>query len=143
MKQLPLVFVALGLALLAALFVWMKPAPETPPSPPAPAPIAAAEPAPLPAAPAVPVTNDYVVRGGQRISGPEVIRVKQGEDVHLSVSSDKADELHLHGYDLHLHVHAGEPARLSFKAEHSGRFELELHKSHVELGNLEVMPADY
>jgi len=83
---------------------------------------------------------EVVVSKGQRVSGPASIQVQEGDDVELQITSDRADELHMHGYDLHLKLQAGVPAKLSFKAEHSGRFDYELHHAHLELGTLEVMP---
>jgi hypothetical protein len=66
--------------------------------------------------------------------------VRQGERVRLTIESNANDELHLHGYDLKLSIKAGEPATLEFAASRSGRFGLELHKRHAELGALEVYP---
>lgn len=82
----------------------------------------------------------FVVNDGKRISGPESFRVRQGEQVTLRIESNANDELHLHGYDLKLAIKAGEPATLQFAASRSGRFGIELHKHHTELGALEVYP---
>jgi hypothetical protein len=83
---------------------------------------------------------EFVIQDGKRISGPESFRVRQGEQVTLRIESNANDELHLHGYDLKLAIKAGEPATLQFAASHSGRFGIELHKHHTELGALEVYP---
>jgi hypothetical protein len=80
------------------------------------------------------------VRDGKRISGPAVFQVRQGEQVTLRIESNANDELHVHGYDLKLKLKGGEPATLEFAAARSGRFELELHKRHTQLGALEVYP---
>ena len=80
------------------------------------------------------------VRNGQRISGPERIESHEGDHVALTVTSDQPDEMHLHGYDLHLSLRANEPATLTFDATHSGRFDYELHHAHTTLGTLEVLP---
>ena len=74
------------------------------------------------------------------ISGPQVIRVRQGEDVEIALVSSIDDELHLHGYDRHLELKAGETAVLALTTNLSGRFEYELHDRHIELGALEVLP---
>ena len=96
------------------------------------------------AAVAAPVATEkafaFVIRDGKRVSGPEAFRVRQGEQVTLRIESDANDELHLHGYDLKLAIRAGEPVTLQFVASRSGRFGLELHKHHSELGALEVYP---
>lgn len=142
MKNPQLLFIAAGAGILAALFYGLKP-PAEPPAAPTPAPAAASAPAapaaPVPQAPAV-TAVEYRVEKGQRVAGPEVISLQQGAELTLTVLSDRNDELHLHGYDLHQHLKAGEPATLVFKAEHAGRFELELHGSHLALGVLEVQP---
>jgi len=80
------------------------------------------------------------VAGGKLVSGPAVIQVTQGTQVTLRIRSDRADELHLHGYDLHARIDPGAPAELTFTTDKTGRFEFELHHSHVVLGALEVRP---
>jgi FtsP/CotA-like multicopper oxidase with cupredoxin domain len=80
------------------------------------------------------------VHHGRLVAGPAVIKLKQGDRVTLRVTSDSNDELHVHGYDLHLNLIAGQQAQLSFTADHSGRFEYELHHAHTDLGAFEVYP---
>ena len=99
---------------------------------------AAADTAPLPADGGT--TVEIKVNHGRLVAGPAVIKLKQGDQVTLRVTSDSNDELHVHGYDLHLNLIAGEPAQLSFTADHSGRFEYELHHAHSDLGAFEVYP---
>lgn len=93
-----------------------------------------------PSAAAPPVVHELVVEKGALVSGPGVIRVRQGDPVRIRVTSDVADEFHLHGYDEKLQLRAGEPATLELDAHLSGRFGYELHGTHVELGALEVLP---
>lgn len=140
-----IVVILVGLALLAGLFWVMKPAPTAPvaalPSaalPQQPSNIAAPEPAAAPA----PVAQlfELIVQDKKLISGLPVISVLQGTPLTLRITSDHADELHLHGYDLTLTLPKGQPAELSFVADRSGRFEYELHHSHLDLGALEVQP---
>lgn len=83
---------------------------------------------------------ELTIRGGKLRSGPEVFQVHQGERVTLNIRSDSRDELHLHGYDLHAQIGPEQPASLQFTADRTGRFGLELHKAHAELGALEVYP---
>jgi plastocyanin len=85
-------------------------------------------------------TVEIEVHHGRLVAGPAVIKLKQGDKVTLRVASDSNDELHVHGYDLQLNLIAGQPAQLSFTADHSGRFEYELHHAHTELGAFEVYP---
>lgn len=135
MNGRPLAFGILGLAAMAALFWTLKPAPAPTSQPVEPVPAA-----PMPSKPG-PVAIE--IRQGQRVAGPEVIQVSQGEDVELRITSDADAELHLHGYDLHLHLKAGAPKDWRFTAQHSGRFEFELHGAggaHAALGVIEVAP---
>lgn len=137
-------FLAIGAALLGALFVAFKPKPEAPAAvAPAAAPSAApAAAAPVAAAPVAPAPKvfELTVKGGKLASGPEALAVREGDEVILRITSDRADQLHLHGYDLELSLKAGEAAELRFTAARSGRFEYELHKAHADLGALEVQP---
>ena len=60
--------------------------------------------------------------------------------VTLVVSSDIADEVHLHGYDLMADAAPGEKARIAFVATIPGRFEVELEDRALQIGELEVRP---
>lgn len=79
-----------------------------------------------------------VVQGA--VSGPETMVVKQGQDVRIVVQADAIDEIHLHGYELTAHLSPDIPEILEFTAQQAGRFELELHNQHLQLGILEVHP---
>lgn len=69
---------------------------------------------------------------------PDRVRVNQGERVRIEVSSDQADEVHLHGYDLSPEVTPSAPAVLEFTADQVGRFELEAHDQGLQLLQLVV-----
>src|SRR4051812_13139769 len=77
------------------------------------------------------------------------VRVRQGEAVELTFTSDEPAELHLHGYDQLLAVEPNVPATLRVAARTAGRFSLEAHsfgrdgkhgRNHVVLLYLEVYP---
>jgi plastocyanin len=89
---------------------------------------------------AKPNVFDIVVQRGRRVSEPAVIKVHQGDEVTLHITTDSADELHLHGYNLHVQLSPEKTATLQFTAKLTGRFTYELHKSELELGALEVFP---
>jgi|KBSMisStaDraftv2_1062788.scaffolds.fasta_scaffold05138_4 FtsP/CotA-like multicopper oxidase with cupredoxin domain len=127
-------FASLALAVLGALWYAFRPQAVVPTAPVAPSASQAA-----PSAIEERVFN-LVVRGGKLSSGPQALRVRQGDQVRLSIDSDAPDELHVHGYDLKLTLKGGEPATLEFAAARSGRFELELHRRHAEIAALEVYP---
>ena len=147
---LPAILAALALGLVYAL---TKPAPPvvSPQTtavmlPPVPSPAAienlqpVSPPAQVNVLYAQPNVFDIVVKGGRRLSEEAVQQVHQGEEVTLQITSDKADELHLHGYNLSMPVSPERTAVITFKADRTGRFTYELHKSGLELGALEVYP---
>lgn len=78
---------------------------------------------------------------GDAVIGPDALRVSQGDQVRLIIHSDRADEVHLHGYDLTAALQPGQTSTLEFVADRSGRFELELHADHRAIGALAVHPA--
>ena len=126
------VLLGLGAVLLAVLFTLLKP--DAAPVQSGPAAVAAVVSTPQE------LRIDLVVQDGRRVSGPELIQAMQAQPIRLRVTSNRADELHLHGYDLRLKLQPGVAAGLSFNATLSGRFEYELHHAHAALGVLEVQP---
>ena len=63
-----------------------------------------------------PVTITVQIKGGKPVGGIQRTTVKKGDTVALVVDSDIADEVHVHGYDLHKNVTAGGPIRIQFPA---------------------------
>jgi len=147
MNRSALLFLLAGAAVLATLYLWLRP--DTAVMPMAAAPtvsaaerieVTAAAPAALEDAASGIQQFEWVIRDGQRVSGPERISVSQDTPLSLRVTSDHNDELHLHGYDLQIKLVAGEAATLVLDADHAGRFDLELHHGHQTLTTLEVHP---
>jgi len=91
------------------------------------------------AAPA-PVQVDVVVVGGEPQGGIVRESVDLDSAVVLTVTSDVADEVHVHGYDLMADVAPGAPATIRFTADAPGRFEIELENTGVQIAELEVRP---
>ena len=87
-----------------------------------------------------PVPIELTVQGGKVAGGARNFRIKRDDPVVIVLRSDRADELHVHGYNLHADVAPNQPATLKFVAGRTGRFSMELHKSGVELGFLEIYP---
>jgi len=73
------------------------------------------------------VVHRVKVRDGVVVGDPQTITVQKGDVVHIVVSSDEPDEIHLHGYDIEREAAPGKPARFNFKATVEGAFELESH----------------
>jgi len=134
-----LVAITLAAVVLGVLYVWMKPAPA-PVAQPRPANAMSPEGLAAQYGPAAARDFEITIAQGRIASGGGALRVTQGAPVVIRVISDHADELHLHGYDLELALRSGVPGSLAFTADKAGRFELELHHAHLELGALEVQP---
>jgi hypothetical protein len=66
------------------------------------------------------------------------VQVAAGTAVTLVVTSDVADELHVHGYDIEKELTPGTPATLQFDATVTGVFEVELHEADTVLLRLQV-----
>jgi hypothetical protein len=85
-------------------------------------------------------TISIAVVGAQPEGGIKRATVKKGDKVVLVVTSDVADEVHLHGYDLMKDVSAGGTVRIAFVASIPGRFEAELEDRGVQIADLTVNP---
>ena len=66
------------------------------------------------------------------------VPVAAGEHVTLVLTSDVADEVHVHGYDLEAELSPGQPTEIAFDATIPGVFEVELHEAGTQLLSLQV-----
>ena len=87
-----------------------------------------------------PTIVKITVVDGQPKGGIVRQTVSQGDQVVLVVTSDVADEIHFHGYDIARDVAAGGTVRLPFKATIPGRFEAELESRGVQIADITVEP---
>ncbi|MEU9800057.1 hypothetical protein [Streptomyces sp. NPDC051000] len=83
-------------------------------------------------------TVAVAVRDGKVVPAPGRVEVGRGERVALRVTSDRADTLHVHGYDKELALSAGQEATLILTVDRSGLFEVETHESDLVLTQLLV-----
>jgi len=90
------------------------------------------------ASPAAPVTIAVTVRAGTVRTPSRRVTVRRGRAVRIVVTSDAAEEFHLHGYDRELELRPGVPGELRFVADQPGVFEAELHGSGARAFELEV-----
>jgi hypothetical protein len=88
---------------------------------------------PPPPAPPKPEQIRIVVRGAKPVGGVKEVTVARGERVVLVVTSDVADELHLHGYNLTRELIPGKTVRLPFRATINGTVEAELESRGLPL----------
>ena len=142
--------IAAGLGLIVSLFVALRSNDDEDGSPATTATAATTvqtateAPPPTEAPPATtaagPVELSYTVVGGLPEGGIARDTVDLDSNVVVTVTSDVADEVHLHGYDLSADVAPGAPATIRFEADAPGRFELELENTGVQIAELEVRP---
>ncbi|MFF9844409.1 hypothetical protein [Streptomyces sp. NPDC013740] len=98
----------------------------------------AAPTSPAPPAPPTGRTLAITVSGDSVQPPPSRIELKKGERLTLRVTSDRADTLHVHGYDRELPLPAGTPATLTLTVDRTGLFEVETHESGLVLTQLVV-----
>ena len=95
---------------------------------------------PKPPPPEPPVEVRVRVVGGVPKGGIVRESAEKGDRVAVIVTSDVADHVHVHGYDLFRDVGPGMPARIRFRAKLPGRFEIELEDRHAPIAELTVTP---
>ncbi|MDP9418361.1 MAG: cupredoxin domain-containing protein, partial [Actinomycetota bacterium] len=78
------------------------------------------------------------IRNGEVDPPPRRVEVEAGTEVRLEVTSDTADEVHVHGYDEELVLTPGGSQILTFVADQPGVFEVETHDSGLQLLQLVV-----
>ena len=93
-----------------------------------------------PPSPPPPAQVRITVRGGTPVGGVRRVTVGKGRRVVLIVTSDVADHVHLHGYDVMRDVAPGRPARLAFTATIVGTVEAELEDRRVPLARITTQP---
>ncbi len=77
------------------------------------------------------------VSGGS-VDGGGRTKVPLGDTVTIRVTSDVADHIHLHGYDVMVDIAAGGTGELVFDATIPGVFEVELEDARIQLLELEI-----
>ncbi len=78
------------------------------------------------------------VRDGKVRPRSHRVKVPQGAQVRLVVTSDVDDAVHVHGFEVEETLEAGRPTTVDLVADQSGVFEVETHESGLELLQLEV-----
>ena len=80
---------------------------------------------------------DIEIREGE-ITGTDRFRFDRGATVEITVLSDTAYELHVHGYDLRYQLEPEVPLTIEFTADIPGIFEVETHPDHLLAFEIEV-----
>jgi hypothetical protein len=81
---------------------------------------------------------EVTVAGGKASGDTGRVQVAMGTSVTLVVTSDVADEVHVHGYDKEAELSPGQPSEIQFDATIPGVFEVELHHAGTVLLRLQV-----
>ena len=138
-----LVIVAVTAAVVAGLYFGFSRSPAlAPPRAAAGAPTVAAPPAAAPPEEAPKNAYAIAIRNG-RPQAPDVIRVREGDRVTLTIATDRAGTLEVHGYREEVKLVANTQGTLTFVAAKSGRFGIDMHErsgGHIEVTALEVLP---
>jgi hypothetical protein len=88
---------------------------------------------------AQPVKN-VQVKDGKPVGGIQDLTFAKGGTVQFKVTSDVADEVHVHGYDFHKNVAPGHPITFRFPAKIDGEFVVELESRGEQIAALKVTP---
>ena len=127
-----------------------SPTTRAPSSAPLPTPSSARSPTPSPSAVALGISGGFPTAAqpdktfeitfaeGRARGDTGRLDVALGDTVTVRVTSLRADQVHLHGYDLTASVGAGRSGVLTFAARVPGVFLLELEDSDVTLGSVHV-----
>ena len=83
-------------------------------------------------------TVQIAVTGTKVETAERRVKVPLDGKVRLEVTADRADEVHLHGYDRKVDIEPGKPAVLEFTADVPGVFEVELEEAGLKLVELQV-----
>jgi hypothetical protein len=84
------------------------------------------------------VLAEAKVTGNNVQTASKRVRVDLGQKVRIQVEADRAEEVHVHGYDLKGDVAPGKPAVIDFTANVPGVFEVELEEAGLKLFELQV-----
>ena len=90
--------------------------------------------------PDVAAEEQITIRDGKPVGGVKKLDYKSGDQIRFIVTSDVADEVHVHGYDIAKDVEAGGSVRFSFPAKLEGVFEAELEDRKEPIAELRISP---
>ena len=82
-----------------------------------------------PSSPAADTTIAVVIADGKVSPNAGNVRVKEGQTVQVTITSDVDESIHVHGYDQTAEASPGKPGAVTFTADVKGVFEIETHES--------------
>jgi hypothetical protein len=81
------------------------------------------------------------IRNGEAVGGVQNLTFTQGDHIKFTVRSDKAWEIHFHGYDIAKDVKAGGEVTYDVPATISGAFEVEIEDTATQIAEIDVNPS--
>jgi hypothetical protein len=84
------------------------------------------------------VPIEVLVTGHKVSPRASVHKIGRGQTVRINVTSNVPDEVHVHGYEKVVTLSAGFGTTIEFVADKSGKFDVDMNKSHLKLLQLEV-----
>ncbi|GAA1509928.1 hypothetical protein GCM10009677_48510 [Sphaerisporangium rubeum] len=86
-----------------------------------------------------PVKEMVITIAGGAVSPPFTrVEVTRGQAMRITVTSDVADQAHVHGFDKRLDLTPGVAGTIEFVADAPGIYEVEVHKQELPLFQLLV-----
>ena len=83
-------------------------------------------------------TFNLYVKGGTM--SPDHLDARQGDTITINLTADRAEEIHLHGFDLKFEAEPGKTVTKTFKADRTCDCDIEIEDGSTHLGNLTVKP---
>ena len=83
-------------------------------------------------------TIQVAVKDGKVTPATHREPVAKGDTVKLVITTDTADEVHVHGVEIEKETSPGKPVTITFVAKDPGIYEVETHESGLQLLQLEV-----
>ncbi len=78
------------------------------------------------------------LKDGKATPNGDRLTVEKGTLLRLEITSDHADEVHVHGYDVEIPVKAGATVTKDITLDQVGRFEIESHEPPLTIIQLVV-----
>jgi len=67
------------------------------------------------------------VTGKQVTPAPSLVNITVGESLTITVTTDRDNTLHAHGFDLEEDIKAGQELEITVKGNKAGVYDIELH----------------
>ena len=83
-------------------------------------------------------TIDITVKGSTVTPAPATVDLAVGEQLTLTVTSDHADQLHIHGFEIEKDLVAGTPLSVTVTGAQPGVYEVETHHPELRLMKIAV-----